>query len=161
MIAAELRRLNLGAADRDFPGFLSVDITPPADFIADLSQPWPWPDSSVEEILAYDVIEHLPDKRLTLNEMWRVLIPGGLARIQVPDCSEGDGADCDLTHVSRWNRSSFEYVEKGTFERERFRASAYYGVNADFRVVSLERTRHERSRGGFVIEMQVVLQAIK
>lgn len=154
-------RLNLGANDRSFEGFLSVDIVPPADFVADLTKPWPWPDSSVEEIIAFDVIEHLPDKRHTMNEMWRVLTPGGIARIQVPDSSEGDGADCDPTHVSRWNRSSFEYFEKGTFERERFRHSSYYGVTADFRVISMDRTRHERRRGGYVIEMQVVLEALK
>lgn len=154
-------RLNLGACDRNFEGFLSVDICPPADIIADLSKPWPWPDSSVSEILAYDVIEHLADKRLTINEMWRVLKPGGIAQIQVPDSSEGDGADCDLTHVSRWNRSSFEYLEKGTFERERFRSSSYYGIKADFRVVSMGRTRHERRRGAYVMEIQVTLEALK
>src|SRR3954466_4980447 len=114
-------KLNLGACDRRVEGFISVDIVEPADQIADLSKPWPWEDNSVEEILAYDVIEHLPDKRLTLNEMWRVLKANGVARIQVPDASEGDGADCDPTHVSRWNRSPFEYVEADTFERARFR----------------------------------------
>jgi trans-aconitate methyltransferase len=154
-------RLNLGANDRAVPGFLSVDIVPPADIIADLSQPWPWPDSSVEEVLAYDVFEHLPDKRQTLNELWRVLKHGGIARIQVPDSSEGDGADCDLTHVSRWNRSCFEYVEIGTFERERFRASPYYGIKADFQVIEMTRTQHVRRRGSYVMEIQAVLRAVK
>lgn len=154
-------RLNLGAADRKIDGFLSVDICPPADVVTDLAQPWPWEDSSVEEVMAFDIIEHLPDKRHTINELWRILRAGGIARIQVPDSSEGDGADCDITHASRWNRSSFEYFEKGTFERERFRNSSYYGVNADFRVVSMHRTRHERRRGAYVMEIQVVLEALK
>jgi hypothetical protein len=154
-------RLNLGACDRKLDGFLSVDIVPPADFICDLSQPWPWDDSSVIEIAAFDVIEHLPDKRLTLNEMWRVLVPGGVARIQVPDASEGDGAFCDPTHVSYWTRSSFEYFCKGIPERERFRGSSYYGVKADFKLVSMQRTRHERAFGGFVMEINAVLEAVK
>lgn len=154
-------KLNLGACDRKEPGFISVDIVPPADVLADLTERWPWPDNSADEILAYDVIEHLPDKRHTMNELWRVLRAGGIARIQVPDSSEGDGADCDPTHVSRWNRSSFEYFEKETFERERFRSSAYYGVLADFRVLSMERTRHERRRGGYVVEIRAVLEALK
>lgn len=155
-------RLNLGACDRNFPGFISVDIVPPADVIADLTQPWPWPDSSVDEILAYDVIEHLPDKRHTMNELWRVLKPGAKATIQVPDASEGDGAFCDHTHVSYWTRSSFEYYCKGIFERERFRSSDYYGVKADFRLVKpIERRRHARQFGGYVMEMLVVLEAVK
>lgn len=158
-------RLNLGAADRKIDGFLSVDIVPPADIVADLTQPWPWEDSSVDEIVAYDVIEHLPDKKHTLNEIWRVLKPGGRVTIQVPDCSEGDGGDCDHTHVSRWNRSSFEYWVVGIHERERFRNSPYYGAK-DFKVVNLgpdgiTRTKHKRAFGGYVMEMQVVLEAVK
>lgn len=154
-------KLNLGACDRRFDGFLSVDIVPPADVVADLAKDWPWPDSSVDEVLAYDVFEHLPDKRHTMNELWRVLKPGAHAKIQVPDCSEGDGADCDHTHVSRWNRSTFEYFENGAYERERFKNSSYYGVMACFNVIRMDRSRHERRRGGYVIEMQVELEAVK
>lgn len=154
-------KLNLGCSDRVIPGFIGVDIAPPAEQIVDLSGPWPWEDSSVDEILAYDVIEHLRDKRHTMNELWRVLKPGALARIQVPDSSEGDGADCDPTHVTRWNRSSFEYVELSTSERERFRGSEYYNVRADFRVVSMDRTKHARRRGAYVMEIQVVLECLK
>jgi len=130
-------KLNLGANDRTFPGFLSVDIVPPADQIADLTQTWPWPDSSVEEIIAFDVFEHLPDKRHTMNELWRVLQPGGIATIEVPTIS-GVGACCDPTHVSLWSAGDFEYYEKGNFARERFRNSAYYGVKADFRIAAHE-----------------------
>src|SRR5688572_21968408 len=54
-------KLNLGACNRVFPGFVSVDICEPADQIVDLAGPWPWPDSSVEEVLAYDVFEHIGD----------------------------------------------------------------------------------------------------
>jgi SAM-dependent methyltransferase len=154
-------RLNLGANDRRVEGFASVDIVPPADFIADLTKPWPWETSSVDEVVAYDVFEHLPDKRHTLNELWRVLKPGARATIQVPDASEGDGAFCDPTHISYWTRSSFEYVVVGIPERERFRNSEYYGVKADFRLVSMRRDRHERAFGGYVMEIVAVLGAVK
>jgi len=159
-------KLNLGANDRRFPGFLSVDIVPPADFLADLTQPWPWEDSSVDEVLAYDVFEHLQDKRHTMNELWRVLKPGGKATIQVPHATDGDGGHCDPTHVSYWTTSDFEYFVKGNFARERFRNSAYYGVKADFRIVNLVNgkiptQRFNRSFGGYVTEIQVVLEAVK
>jgi len=55
------QRLNLGCCDRRFPGFVNVDRIPPADFVADLEAPWPWQDSTVAEIRAYDVIEHIGD----------------------------------------------------------------------------------------------------
>ena len=160
-------KLNLGALDRRFEGFLSVDIVPPADIVTDLSQPWPWPDSSVDEVLAYDVFEHLPDIRHALNELWRVLNPGARATIQVPNAANGDGGFCDPTHRSYWTRSTFEYFCKGIAERERFRTSPYYGVTADFRILNLLRdgslpgTMHRRVFGGTVEELHAVLEAMK
>jgi hypothetical protein len=80
-------KLNLGACDRPFPGFLSVDIVPPADLIADLARPWPWEDSSVDEVRAHDVIEHIGDEapKLVWNYQidtrplgaWRSVASGG------------------------------------------------------------------------------------
>lgn len=154
-------RLNLGANDRRLDGFLSVDICQPADFIADLTQPWPWPDSSVEEVAAFDVFEHLPNKRQTMNELWRVLVPGGIARVQVPHATDGDGGHCDPTHCSYWTTSDFEYYHPGIAERERFRHSEYYGVKADFKVLEIETKRYPRTFGGHVVEIMVVLEAAK
>lgn len=153
-------KLNLGASDRRISGFLSVDIVGPADVIADLTGPWPWPDSSVEEMIAQDVFEHLPDKRHTLNEAFRVLRPGGVLHIGVPDATDGDGGFCDPTHVSYWTGSDFEYFEKGDFARERFRSSTYYAVKADFAVSNFHKVRHERKRG-YSVEIRVDLTAVK
>ncbi|HEX4278314.1 MAG TPA: methyltransferase domain-containing protein [Bryobacteraceae bacterium] len=153
-------RLNLGASDRRIDDFRSVDIVPPADEIADLSKFWPWPDSSVSEVFAFDVFEHLPDKRQTMNELWRVLVPGGIATIGVPDVTDGDGGHCDPTHLSYWTGSDFEYFEYGDYARERFRGSAYYGVIADFEVLMFEKVRHQRKRG-YSVEIRVKLRAVK
>ena len=153
-------KLNLGANDRAFPGFRSVDIVPPADEIADLTQAWPWPDSSVEAVLALDVFEHLPSKRHTMNELWRVLQPGGMATVEVPTLP-GVGACCDPTHVSLWSAGDFEYYEKGNFARERFRGSSYYGVKADFRIVSMEPSSYQNRFGETVTKVKAVLEAVK
>ena len=154
-------KLNLGANDRWLEGFLSVDVAPPADVIADLTQPWPWEDSSVAEVEARSVFEHMPDKRHTMNELWRVLQPGGKATITVPHATDGDGGHCDPTHCSYWTSSDFEYYEKGNYARERFRDSSYYRVKADFKVVSLTSAKYGRKFGGHVVEITAVLEAIK
>lgn len=154
-------RLNLGANDRRVDGFISVDVCEPADQIADITQDWPWPDSSVDEVLAFDVFEHLPDKRHTMNELWRVLKPGGIARIQVPHATDGDGGHCDPTHCSYWTTSDFEYYSPGIAERERFRNSQYYGVKADFKVIEISQKRYQRSFGGYVVEINAVIEAVK
>lgn len=113
--------LNLGCSDRSIPGYLGIDIAegPGVDQVVDLRDKWPWPDNSVEAIIAHDVIEHLPDKIHTMNEMWRVLKPGAVADIVVPT-TEGPGAFQDPTHVSFWNRRSFMYHEAGSIYCERF-----------------------------------------
>jgi len=106
--------------DRNFEGYLSVDIAPPADIISDLREVWPWRSSSIDEILAYDIFEHLPDKIHTMNELWRVLVPGGKACVEVPTV-RGVGSVCDPTHCSYWSAGDFEYYEIGNYARERFR----------------------------------------
>lgn len=154
-------KLILGACDTTRPGFLTVDVEPPADIVADLSvHPWPWADSTVEEVVAHDVFEHLPNKRATLNELYRVLAPGGRADIIVPTFP-GVGAVCDPTHVSYWSAGDFEYFEKGNFARERFRNSSYYGVKADFRIVSWKWQNYANKFGEEVKKFQIFLEAIK
>lgn len=153
-------KLNLGSSDRHFPGFLSVDIAPPADWVCDLTKIWPWPDSSVDEVVAFDIFEHMPDKRHSMNELWRVLKPGGRATIEVPTI-RGVGAVCDPTHCSYWSAGDFEYYEKGNYARERFRGSAYYGINADFRIVSAVQSDYDNKFGEKVWKVKVVLEAVK
>ncbi len=127
-------KLNLGAADRVLLGFVNADITPgPGITVVDLRGAWPWPDGSVAHAVAWDIIEHLPDKIHTMNELWRVLAPGGTAEITVPT-TDGPGAFQDPTHTSFWNARSFLYYEAGNIYRERFAAS--YGIRAAFRTVN-------------------------
>jgi glycosyltransferase involved in cell wall biosynthesis len=148
-------KLNLGCCDATIPGFVNVDIVarPGVDQVADLSTPWPWADNSVEYVRAWDIIEHLPDKIMTMNEIYRVLKPGGRAEIAVPT-TDGTGAFQDPTHVSFWNRRSFLYYEAGNLYRERFANS--YGIRARFRTVS-ERT--DRTVDG--PRLTIILEAVK
>jgi hypothetical protein len=148
-------RWNLGCCDRHFPGWINIDRCPPADRIADLTQRWPADDSSVCEIRAWDIIEHLPDKIHTMNEAWRVLVPGGRIDIEVPT-TDGPGAWQDPTHVSYWNRNSFLYYTAGDAHRERF--GQHYGVSARFKVISESLVKFP---GGNVVKLKIVLEAVK
>jgi SAM-dependent methyltransferase len=147
-------KLNLGCCDSILPDFVNVDSVPgPGVEVADLRLPWPWPESSVDAIRAFDIIEHLPDKIHTMNELWRVLRPGATVEIAVPT-TEGPGAFQDPTHVSFWNRRSFLYYEAGNPYRERF--AVPYGIRARFRVI---RERTETSLDG--PRLTIVLAAVK
>jgi SAM-dependent methyltransferase len=117
------------------PGFRSVDKVPPADEIADLEQRWPWKDSSIDEVVAHDIFEHLPERIHTMNELWRVLRPGGKATIEVPSAAKGAGFAQDPTHKSAWCMNSFQYFQHGSFATQRLAKA--YGIIARFRVLSL------------------------
>lgn len=145
--------LNLGSSDAHVGGYVNVDICEPADAVVDLSQPWPWADSSVDGIRAHDIIEHLPDKIRTMNEAWRVLRPGGRIEVEVPT-TDGPGAFQDPQHISFWNRNSFFYYTAGDPHRERFGKA--YGVQARFRVVY---ERMEAPCG--VPKLTIVMEAVK
>ncbi len=147
-------KLNLGCCDNPLPGFVNVDLVAgPNVEVADLRQRWPWPDDSAETIRAWDIIEHLPDKILTMNEMHRVLRPGATVEISVPT-TEGSGAWQDPTHVSFWNRRSFIYFEANHPYRERF--ARLYGISAKFRPV---QERLDQSVDG--PRLTILLQAVK
>lgn len=159
-------KLNLGCSDRHLPGYVNVDICEPADDIVDLTVfPWGMLDdsrtlrrpiltSSIDEIVAHDIIEHLPDKIATVNEIWRVLKPGTIADIIVPT-TDGRGAFQDPTHISYWNRNSFYYYTHGDAHRERFGKA--YGIEARFNVV------YERQyiSGDHIVHLHIKLEAVK
>jgi len=81
------KKLNLGSGDSSFPGFISVDLyDETADVRADICE-LPFDSNSVDEIVAYQVIEHVPYQKSKdmFSEMYRVLKKGGTATIETPD----------------------------------------------------------------------------
>ena len=80
-ITPQLRRLCPG-------GYVSLDFDPaadgrPVDLQASLTA-LPLPDDSVDLVVCYHVLEHVPDDRVAMAELARVLKPGGIALVQVP-----------------------------------------------------------------------------
>jgi predicted SAM-dependent methyltransferase len=82
-------QLELGAGKHRMPGWLSVGLEEGADICTGLGLPLPFPESSVAQIYASHVLEHFnyTDLMRLLRECRRVLVPGGLFRVVVPDAS--------------------------------------------------------------------------
>lgn len=139
-------KLNLGSSDDHKPGFVSVDIAPPADIIADLRLPWHhhWPESTVDEIWAKDVFEHIDNDRWRgqkgiiwcMNQAWKCLKPGGKLELIVP-CLPGIAPWVDPTHVSVWTADLRYYFDErwNNPQGERGRLGPSYGIKALFRTV--------------------------
>ena len=86
---------SLGARLAGLPGigpllcrWLGLRITWSPDIVVhDLRRPFPWPDASASVVYSSHTLEHLTreDGRRFLRECRRVLAPGGVVRIVVPD----------------------------------------------------------------------------
>jgi SAM-dependent methyltransferase len=81
--------LNLGCGSRYHPDWINIDITPlgPEVIQHDLSRGIPLPNMSCDVVYHSAVLEHLrpSDAAVFLIECYRVLKPGGIVRVGVPD----------------------------------------------------------------------------
>jgi predicted SAM-dependent methyltransferase len=84
--AASGRALNIGTGGHDLVGWVNLDETKPGDVLARVP-PAPFRDECFDEILMSHVVEHmtLDDGRALIKECHRILKPGGVVTVIVPD----------------------------------------------------------------------------
>lgn len=105
-------KINLGCGNKKFEGYINVDIIPSADVVVDLENgSLPFPDNSVEEIRAEQVFEHISNFLPLMNEIHRILIPGGRLRGHVPLAGTLQSFQ-DPTHVRFFVPDTFAYWQK-------------------------------------------------
>ncbi len=125
-------RLNLGCGFRkEGETWINIDIRPEVnpDVIADIEKGLSYADSSVDEIRAHDVLEHInPDKVIfVMSEIHRVLKSDGVLHFFIPS-TDGRGAFQDPSHRSFWNINSWLYYVNSDWH-------ALYPTYPFFRVV--------------------------
>lgn len=110
-------RLDIGGGANPNPGFVNIDILPlpQVDIVWDLEEtPWPLPDECVLTATASHVLEHInPHKGVfinVMNEIWRVLKPGGQFAFVVPHASS-HGYQQDPTHCNMINETTMHYFD--------------------------------------------------
>ncbi|HLZ34396.1 MAG TPA: methyltransferase domain-containing protein [Nitrospira sp.] len=85
-------RANLGCGNQICSGWINIDIvrTGPGVMVHDLSTGIPLPDASCEVVYHSHVLEHLkrPEAQFFMRECFRVLKPGGVLRVAVPDLEQ-------------------------------------------------------------------------
>src|SRR6266513_2402566 len=81
-------RLHIGCGRTHLPGWVNLDLAGlGADVPWDLRNRLPLSDQSSEAVFHEHLLEHLPlsGALSLLRECWRVLMPGGIVRVGVPD----------------------------------------------------------------------------
>lgn len=94
----------------------------------------PFEDASFDIIVCSHVLEHVPDDHKAMSEMFRVLRPDGAALLLVPEATDGDPTDEDLSI---------------TDASERLRR---YGQWDHIRLYAREDFVHRLQRAGFAVE---------
>lgn len=152
-----MTKINLGSGNDPKKGYINVDHLdlPTVDVVHNLIEfPYPFDDNSAENIMAADLIEHLPshvnvgnpeDKGemlqstiiLFIEECHRILKPGGELYIQTP----GYNAEFlwqDPTHVRGFHIKTFDLFDPST---EFGQTTGFYS-EAKFKVRAEELENH-------------------
>lgn len=89
MTAEAKTKVNLGCGSRYHPDWINIDMAPqvPEVMQGDLSRGIPLPGASCDVVYHSAVLEHMrrADAAAFLTECYRVLKPGGIMRVGVPD----------------------------------------------------------------------------
>jgi predicted SAM-dependent methyltransferase len=84
-----MKLLNLGCGSRVHPEWTNIDIAAsvPHVIVYDLRKDIPFPEGTFDVVYHSHLLEHLPKRKAFsfIQECYRVLKPGGLIRIAVPD----------------------------------------------------------------------------
>ena len=135
------KRINLGCGNRIMDDCINHDVAahrPEIDIVFDLNViPYPLEDNQFERVYLWSVIEHLkPTPLETLNEIWRILKPGGILELKFPLPTSPTYHD-DLTH--RWANTieAYEVVDPTT------KTGKAYGFYTPYKWHIINRKTHK------------------
>lgn len=103
--------MDVGCGLKKYPGAVGIDRLPgtAADIVWDLDQfPWPVESGSFDAVRLIHVIEHVGDVLRTMEEIHRILRPGGRVLVETPHYTDFSSW-CDPSHKWHLNTYSFRY----------------------------------------------------
>jgi SAM-dependent methyltransferase len=108
-------KINLGCGRKYLDDYVNCDVLPAvkADKYFDLNAfPYPFDAGCADEVFLDNVLEHLDDIPKVMEELHRILRPGGRLRILVP-YGKTDWAMQDPTHKHFFTENSLNYFIEG------------------------------------------------
>jgi len=104
--------LDFGCKNSKAKEAVGVDINPnsSADIVHDLDMaPYPFPDNHADLIYAKQILEHLNNPKILIQEAYRILKPGGKLIIEVPHFSNSY-AYGDPDHKRQFTYFTFDFL---------------------------------------------------
>lgn len=124
-------RIDLACGQSKQPGFIGIDIAQVegVDRVMDLEKfPWDIESESVDEVFCSHYIEHTSDMIKFMEELYRILKPGGTAKIIAPYYTSVRAMQ-DPTHKQFISAERFLYFNKNWRELNRLN---HYLITCDF-----------------------------
>lgn len=116
-------KLNLGCGKNKKEGYINVDRLPEVspDMTADLNEPLPWKNNSIDEIYCWNTMEHLENPVQFISECHRILKPGCKMIFRVPLAGTFTFYN-ELTHKINFTPKSFNvrycYGQEWNFKKK-------------------------------------------
>lgn len=123
--------LDIACGQNKAPGFFGIDIakTEGVDMVYDLEKfPWPIPDNSVDAAVSSHYVEHTKDIISFMNEVYRILKPGGTILLRAPYYNSSRAWQ-DPTHTRVISEATFLYYNQEWMKANKL---DHYGIKADF-----------------------------
>lgn len=130
-----IKTLHLGCGKNKREGAVGVDVRPfpGVDVVHDLDKtPYPFESSEFDRVVAEHILEHLDDLIAIVEEIHRLLKPGGRLEIICPHFSSAD-TFTDVSHRHFITSRSFDYFAPGA---DLFKYG--YSTKARFKIIKKE-----------------------
>ncbi len=141
------KRINLGCGGTYMDGWVNCDVNHrvKADVYFDANKPpYPLESDMAEFILMDNVMEHLDDIPAVMDELYRILAPGGVLRVLVP-YGKTEGALWDPTHTHTFTEQSMDYFCFNT-EKSKITYSTHRFELLKAKLLSFNNNTHSKIR---------------
>lgn len=128
----------------------TIDIAGNPNIIQDLNNGIPLADNSVDELKAYNILEHLDDVMFAMDEIWRVCKNEAKVHISVPGNYYAFALDPQHKHA--FVARTFDFFTNRLAERRR-----QYGIKSNYQIISIveEIYPNDTNEMHLIVEMVV------
>lgn len=138
-------KINIGSGYKRYPNFINIDSDPnckPDHLVSLETDPLPFPDNSVDSVIAHHILEHMGDGYFhLLKELYRVCKHGAIIDIRVPHPNHEIFLN-DPTHKRPITVDGLRLFSKqfNNLEIQRNGTSSTLGImhNVDFEIINYE-----------------------